>query len=145
MNNDQKIFVFIPVMGYILLWVLASPIFLLYFELFHVPLDLVHITSIIKEIPPVYAIFTAPICCIISFLIATFIILNKYQVTINKNKLLEIGVVSVLFTLVVDIITTVLFEQVNILVYPINAMYLLVYITIIPSILISGYIKNMYN
>ena len=129
-------------MGYILLWILASPIFLLYFEIFHVPLDLEHITSIIKEIPPVYAIFTAPICCVIAFLMTTYFILSKYPTTLKNKKLLEIGIISVLFTLFIDILTTVLIEQVNIFVYPINVMYLFVYIAIIPSILISAYIKS---
>ena len=105
-------------MGYILLWILASPIFLLYFEIFHVSLDLVHITSIIMDIQPVYAISTAPICCVIALLITTYVVHSKYPVTMNNKKLIEIGIISVLFKFVVDIITSVLFEEVNILVYP---------------------------
>lgn len=140
--ENKKVFVLIPLLGYVGLWILASPFFLIYFAIFQIPLDLEHITVMLQKIPALLAIITVPLCGFTSFFITTKLILRKYVVSTDTLMLLQIGIISLLFTIGVDLLTTVAIEKVNILVFPVNLMYLFVYLIIIPTISLAGYQKH---
>ena len=130
-------FVLVPVAGYAGLWVLGTLAFLVYFEAFGVPMNLPY-NDMIQRIPAALAVPTVPICSFASFYEVAKVMLTRRAKPLGSRGLLELGAVSVLVTVGLDLLVTVYAEGVDILAYPTNLMYLFAYIVIIPSVLLAG-------
>ncbi len=130
------VFVLIPVIGCVLLWILGSIFFLVYFRVFKVQKNLGYV-DMIKSVPAYLAILTVPICSILSFYVTTRIMLEIFNAAISYWTGLEVGVAALMFTVVVDLIVTPLIEKVSIRAFPLNFMYLFAWIVIIPSVLVA--------
>lgn len=137
--TDLEIFILLPVIGYGGLWISGSVLFLVYFQLFHIAMDLKHPLTMIQKVPPFLAILTVPLCSFISFFITTRILLRASAVPLDATKLLQVGIISLICTIVLDLLITVIGEKLNILTFPVNLMYLLAWLVIIPSIALAGH------
>lgn len=136
--KDSVVFVLIPIVGYVGLWILGSVLFLVYFRIFRVQKDSDY-TAMIRKIPPVLAITTVPACSIASFLTTTRTILGIFPASLTSEQLLVIGLISLFFTIGLDMLITVGLERINILAFPIDLMYVLAWVVIVPSVLLAGY------
>lgn len=134
---DYSSFVIIPIIGYAGLWVLASPLFVCYFKLFHVVLDIKHAAHMVGQIPRSLAIVTVPICSFASFFITTRVVSAVRAESLTVSRALEAGVVALAVTIVLDLLITVLAEKIDIRKFPLNLMYLLAYLVIIPAVLLG--------
>ncbi len=132
------LFIIVPLVGYIGLWILGSVLFLVYFKLFRIALDLKNVVSMLQRIPSPLAIATVPLCSFISFFITTKMILAHESLALDTTTLLQIGIVSFFVTIILDIMITVIGEKINIMVFPINLMYLFAWLVIIPAVVIAG-------
>lgn len=135
----MNVFMLIPFAGYVGLWILASPLFLVYFKVFGIPVDLKNPVAMIRKVPAFLAIVTVPLCSFISFFIATKIILNEAATSLSAAQLLEVGIISLSCTIILDLLITVLGGKMDIRVYPVNLMYLLAWLVIIPSVVLAGH------
>jgi hypothetical protein len=61
----------IPTLGYIGLWLLATPLFVLYFKIYKVSVDLKQTVGMIQKLPAWLTIITVPICSFLSFFLVT--------------------------------------------------------------------------
>jgi len=143
MKKNKKI-ILIPIIGYFGLWILGSIFFVIYFKIFKVSMKLNN-TAMIIGIPPLLSIFTVPICSFASFFLTTKIVLKNYTGKIALVKLFRIGIISLIFTIGLDLLITVVTQKVDILIFPINVMYILAWIIIIPTIILAGYQKTKNN
>lgn len=137
MKNIES-FILIPLIGYVGLWVLASPLFLLYFKLFKVAIDLKHTVKMIQKLPASLAIMTVPVCSFIAFFISTKGVLRALSGSANMTQVLQIGLVSLVCTIVLDMLITVVGEKIDIRKFPLNIMYLFAWFVIIPSVVLAG-------
>ncbi len=53
----------------------------------------------------------------------------------------QISIISISFTIGIDLLITVAIEKINILLFPINIAYLIGWFIIIPSVILAGYKK----
>jgi hypothetical protein len=67
------------------------------------------------------------------------IILNEAATSLSAAQLLEVGIISLSCTVILDLLITVLGEKMDIRVYPVNLMYLLAWLVIIPSVVLAGH------
>jgi hypothetical protein len=141
--KKKSLFILIPLIGYIGLWILGSVLFLVYFEIFNIPMNLEY-TVMIQRIPAVLAILTVPLCSSASFFITTKIMLRKF-VSLNATEVFQVGIISLLFTIGFDLLITVIIEKVNILVFPVNLMYLFAWLVIVPSVILAGKTRKNNN
>ncbi len=132
-------FILIPVIGYIGLWFLGSALFLLYFRIFGVPIDLRNTTSMIRKLPVSLSVITVPACSFMSFFLAARLTLGAFAMTLSDGELLGIGTICLVSTVVLDLVITVVGEKIDIRVFPVNLMYLLAWLVIIPSVLLGGH------
>ena len=137
MKNRKSIFL-IPLIGYLGLWVLGSIAFLVYFRMFNISVDSNYV-DMIRKIPAPLAILTVPGCSFISFFITSKTVFAKLEPPVGKQLVLRTALVSVLVTIGLDIIITVLIQQMDILLFPVNLMYLLAWAVIVPTVLLAGY------
>lgn len=137
MKNRSMLFL-IPLIGYIGLWLLGSLFFLIYFKIFNVSMDLDN-NAMIQHIPPLLSIITVPVCSFISFFITSKVILNKFTPPIGNRMVCKIAGFSVLLTVGLDILITVIIQQINILLFPVNLMYLFAWLIIVPSSLLANH------
>ncbi|MHB8213130.1 MAG: hypothetical protein ACYDGW_05775 [Vulcanimicrobiaceae bacterium] len=128
----------VPLVGYASLWISGSLIFLIYFKIFDIPTDLKHTVAMIRKLPAPLAIVTVPICSFMSFFIATEILRRETAVSFDAAKLLHVGIISVLVTIVLDVLITVVGEKMDIRVFPVNLMYLFAWLVIIPAVVLAG-------
>ncbi len=49
--TDLEVFILLPVIGYGGLWILGSALFLVYFHLFHIAMDVKHPLTMIQKVP----------------------------------------------------------------------------------------------
>jgi hypothetical protein len=141
--KKKSLFILIPLIGYIGLWILGSVLFLVHFEIFNIPMNLEY-TVMIQRIPAVLAILTVPLCSSASFFITTKIMLRKF-VSLNATEVFQVGIISLLFTIGFDLLITVIIEKVNILVFPVNLMYLFAWLVIVPSVILAGKTRKNNN
>jgi hypothetical protein len=127
----------IPVIGYLGLWILGTVLFLLYFALFHISFTLGN-TEMIKQVPPVLSITTVALCSFISFFITGRIIFKITDGQRTMKKVILIAVVSFFSTILFDVLITAVIEKIDILAFPMNVMYGLAWIAVIPAVLLSG-------
>lgn len=92
-----------------------------------------------RKVPAFLAIVTVPLCSFISFFIATKIILNEAATLLSAAQLLEVGIISLSCTIILDLLITVLGGKMDIRVYPVNLMYLFAWFVIIPSVVLAGH------
>ncbi len=135
MNHNP--FIVIPIIGYIGLWIFASPLFVMYFKLFHVAMDLKHTVRMIKQLPAILAIATVPVCSFVSFFVTTKVIEHTLHTLLTFTQAVQVGIVSLVVTIVLDVLITVLGEKIDIRKYPLNLMYLFAYLVIIPAVIIG--------
>ena len=131
-------FVLVPIAGYVGLWVLGSVVFLVYFRILRVPVDLKNAVAMIRKVPPIMSILTVPACSFLSFFVCAKLVSRGISVALTGWRLLEIGVVSLLCTVVLDLFITVLGEKIDIRVFPVNLMYLFAWLIIIPAVMLGG-------
>jgi hypothetical protein len=136
--TDLEAFILLPLIGYGGLWILGSALFLVYFKLFHISMDLKYIGAMIQKVPAFLAILTVPLCSFTSFFITTKIILRASAVSFDATKLLQVGIISLVCTVVLDLLITVVGEKINIRAFPVNLMYLFAWVVIIPSVVLAG-------
>lgn len=129
-------FVLIPLIGYVGLWVLGIAFFLAYFKVFKVSMDLKHTLAMIQKVPPLLSIITVPVCSFLSFYVTTRLVLGAH--THGAGDLLGVAGVSLAATVVLDLLITVVGEKIDIRVFPVNLMYLLAWLVIIPSVVLAG-------
>ncbi len=96
-------------------------------------------TTMIQSIPPVLTVISVPVSGFVGFFTITRITLRKLLTSLNRKTLLQIGIVSMLSTVLLDLLITGVIEKVNILLFPINVMYLAGWLIVIPSVLSAGY------
>ena len=135
--NHPKSLLLIPLLGYFGLWVLGSIAFLVYFRIFSISMDSNYV-DMIRRIPAPLAILTVPVCSFISFFTTSKIVLARLVAPIGRKVVFHIALLSVLTTVGLDIIITVLIERMDILLFPVNLMYLLAWSIIVPSVLLAG-------
>jgi hypothetical protein len=134
---DHSLFLFVPLVGYTGLWLLASPLFLLYFKLFHIAMDFKHTARMVKQVPAVLAIVTVPVCSFVSFWATTQIYGTAVHRHLTAGQALQVGLVSLAVTIVLDMLITVLGEKIDIRKFPLNLMYLLAYLVIVPAVVVG--------
>ena len=88
------LFVLVPLIGYVGLWILGSACFLAYFRLYNISIDLRHTVAMIQRVPVPLAIITVPVCSFASFFLATRIMIYAFTTPSNATMLLEVGIVS---------------------------------------------------
>ncbi|MDG6908047.1 MAG: hypothetical protein JRN20_19945 [Nitrososphaerota archaeon] len=137
--NRKIIFVVIPLLGYFGLWILGTILFLVYFDLFSVSLDLPY-NTMIERIPALLAIATVPLCSFASFFLSTRVLLRK--IALDTKAAFELGVVSLISTIGLDLLITVGIQRVDISLFPANFMYLFAYLVIVPSVVLAAYHKH---
>ncbi len=130
-------FILIPLIGYFGLWMLGIAAFIIYFKIFKIPIDLKHSAEMIRKLPAHLSIITVPICSFTSFFITTNIILKEFSISLNIMQLLQLGLASLFITIILDLLITVKEEKMNIDVFPINIMYLLGWLAIVPAVLLA--------
>lgn len=135
--SDTAIFIVVPLAGYALLWLLASAIFLVYCRFFGVPLTLADPLAMIRGVPPLLAVATVGACSLASFFLATRVVLAASTVSLRLESALLLGAVSLGATIVLDLLITVVVERLNILLFPVNLMYLLAWLAIVPGVLLG--------
>ena len=131
------IITFIPLIGYAGLWLLASPLFVVFFKIFHVTIDLKHTGRMIEQVPSALAIVTVPVCSFVSFFATTRVAVHVLRSQLTGTQALQIGVISLMATIILDVLITVLGEKIDIRKFPLNLMYLFAYLVIIPAVLIG--------
>lgn len=136
--RHRTVCILIPLTGYVGLWVLGSVLFLVYFGMFHISTDLGYV-AMIQELPPLLAIVTVPLCSFASFFTATKVILRRSGLTLDAAQVFRVGVTSLLVTIGLDLLTTVAIEQIDILAFPVNLMYLFAWFVIVPSVVLAGH------
>lgn len=135
--NDMVFSILVSILGYIFLWTLGSLLFLTYFRIFTVPSNIDY-TEKVRKIPHFISIATVPLCSILSFYLATKLLLVVFPASGNMVILAETGAIALVFTVVIDLVVTPLIEKIKISTYPMNLMYLFAWIVIIPSVLLAG-------
>lgn len=128
----------VPILGYIGLWLLAMPLFILYFKIYKIRVDLKQTVGMIQKLPAWLTIITVPVCSFLSFFLVTKAVFYLRPAPMNAIPAWEIGVVSLIVTIILDILITVIGEKMNILKYPVNLMYLLAYLAIVPAVLLAA-------
>ncbi len=128
--------VLVPVIGYVSLWILGTALFLLYFRVFNVAMQSDYV-AMIRMVPAVLAIATVPICSFVSFYLTARILLKMVTVPPTAKERVRVAVISLAFTVAMDLITTVLIGRMNILIFPVNLMYLLAWAVIVPAVLLG--------
>ncbi len=134
---NELIVILIPLIGYIGLWLLGIVFFLIYFKLFRISMDYKHPLAIVKRLPSALAIATVPICSFVSFFITTKVVLAELHLSLSAIQLLPVGITSLLFTIILDLLITVLGEKIDIRSFPLNLMYLLAWFVIVPAIILA--------
>ncbi len=134
----STVFLLVPLVGYLGLWILGSVAFLVYFAAFGVSMDLGY-NAMIQKVPALLAIVTVPLCSFASFFTTTTVVLRRPAVSLDIRKILQLGVVSLLATVGFDLLITVAIERVDILAFPVNLMYLFAWLVIVPSVAWAGY------
>ena len=132
------IFLLVPLIGYVGLWLLGSTLFLVYFRLFQITLDVRQINAMIHKVPTFLAIITVPLCSFTSFFLTTKILLRATAAACDVPTLLHVGIVSLVVTVVLDVVITVVGERITILAFPVNLMYLFAWIVILPAVILAG-------
>ena len=135
--ENEILFILIPLIGYIGLWLLGIMFFLVYFRLLRIPLDMKHPVAMIRNLPPLLAIATVPACSFVSFFITTKVILVELPLSLSTLELLYVGLASLLLTVCLDLLITVLGEKIDIRVFPISLMYLFAWLVIVPAIILA--------
>lgn len=135
--KTRTIIVLLPLIGYVGLWVLGTALFLLYFRVFKVPFQSDYV-SMIERVPAALAIVTVPICSLASFSIAARLLLGTRTPRPPMREQVFVAVACFAFTIAMDLITTVLIERMDILVYPVDLMYLFAWLVVIPAVLLGG-------
>ncbi len=135
--TNELVFILIPLIGYIGLWLLGIVFFLIYFKLFRIRMDYKHPLAIVKKLPSALAIATVPICSFVSFFITTKVVLAELHLFVSVIQLLPVGVASLLFTIILDLLITVLGEKIDVRSFPLNLMYLLAWFVIVPAIILA--------
>ena len=133
----STLFILVPLAGYLGLWMLGSVAFLVYFSVFGVSMDRGY-NAMIQEIPPLLAIVTVPVCSFASFFTTTRVVLRRHGASPDARELLRLGLVSLLATVGLDLLITVAVERVDILVFPVDLMYLLAWLAVVPSVVWAG-------
>ena len=136
MVGRRTVFVLVPLGAYAGLWLLGGVLFLAYFQIFGVPMNLGY-NEMIQRIPALLAVPTVPLSSFVSLLAVARTILARAK-PLGARGLVLLGAVSVLATFGLDLLVTVLGEEVNILAYPTDLMYLFAYVVIIPSVFLGG-------
>lgn len=135
--SNALLFILVPIIGYICLWLLGIVLFLAYFRLFKIPLDMKHPVSMIKKLPSYLAVATVPVCSFVSFFITTKAVTSAFALTLPAVQLFWIGLVSLFVTVTLDILITVVGEKVDIRTFPVNLMYVLAWLVIIPAVILA--------
>lgn len=131
----KSAFILVPLIGYAGLWTLGSVMFLFYFHIFHVSMNLGY-TTMIRRIPALLDILTTPLCSFASFFLTSKALLNPSRLPLNA--VFRIGITSLFVTVGLDVLITVVIQRINILVYPINLMYVFAWAVALPSVVFGG-------
>lgn len=132
------IFVVIPLVGYVGLWLMGTLLFLAYFRVFRVVLDVKHAVHMIQGLPPALAIVTVPLCSFVSFFTVTKVTLHALAASAGMVTVIQVAAVSLAVTVVLDLLVTVLGERIDIRVFPVNLMYLFAWALIVPAVILAG-------
>lgn len=135
----MTLFVLIPLIGYVGLWILGSALFLAYFRLYSISVDLKHTITMIQRVPTPLAIVTVPMCSFVSFFLTTRIMIHAFTTSANATMLLDVGLVSLIVTIILDLLITVVGEKIDMRIFPVNLMYLFAWLVIIPSVVLAGH------
>ncbi len=134
--GPRDAFVLVPLIGYVGLWGLGIALFLAYFRIFKVTMDLRHTLAMIQKVPAPLSIVTVPACSFVAFFTAERLVLGSP--VHGATDLLGIAAVSLAATIVLDVLITVVGEKIDIRAFPVNLMYLLAWLVIIPSVMLAG-------
>ncbi len=133
----RTVFVLVPLVGYLGLWILGTAAFLVYFAAFGVSMDLGY-NAMIQRVPAFLAVVTVPLCSFASFFTTATVVLSRPTVRFDGREALRLGFVSLLATVGLDLLITVAVERVDILAFPVDLMYLLAWLVIVPSVAWAG-------
>ncbi len=130
-----KLFILVPLAGYLGLWISGGALFLFYFKLLHVPIDPKDAVGMIRRTPAWLATATVALCSFASFFAATRAAMRVTGQSPGAATLLRIGAASLVCAVVLDLLITVAGEGIDIRVFPLNAMYLMAWLAIVPAVL----------
>ncbi|MGO9482347.1 MAG: hypothetical protein ACLP05_11290 [Candidatus Kryptoniota bacterium] len=136
MKNRPALFI-IPSAGYAGLWLLGGAAFLIYFRIYNVSMGSDDV-EMIRKIPSLLAILTVPVCTFVSFVVTGKVVFSKLARDIRKGMVNQTAGFCVLFTVAMDLLITVLIQRMDILLFPLNLMYLFAWLIIFPSVVVAG-------
>jgi len=128
--------VLVPILGYVGIWILGALSFLLYFRVFNVAMRSDYV-AMIRMVPAALSIVTVTICSFLSFYLTAWILRKRLTAPPSAKQRVLVAVISLTFTVAMDLFTTVLIERMNILIFPVNLMYLSAWTVIIPAVLLG--------
>lgn len=134
--STSSTFILVPLVGYAALWILGSVLFVIYFEVLGVPMNLSY-NTMIQRVPAPLAVPTVPLCSLISYFVVTKLTLGKLTTPLRGAQAYWLGLASVVVAMLLDLVITVRIEGLNILVFPVNLMYLLAYLAITPAVVLA--------
>ena len=136
--SNLTLFIIIAAIGYLGLWILGSLLFLFYFKLFKVSIDLKHVVNMIRKLPATISILTVPTCSFISFFFVTKMSLGILVLSVNTTEIIQLDFICLLITIILDLLITVFGEKVDIRIYPVNLIYVLAWLAIIPAVFLGA-------
>lgn len=129
---------FVPLVGYVALWILGSALFLVYFKIFGIAIDMKRPVAMVKQLPVGLAVVTVPACSFVAFFVAAAIFRYAFSARLDLTHLIYLGVFSLLWTIVLDFLITVVGERIDIRAFPMNLMYLFAWFAIVPAVVLGG-------
>lgn len=129
-------YVLVPLIGYMGLWAMGIALFLAYFRLFRIRVDVRRPAAMIDELPPYLAIATVPVCSFISFFVTAKAIVHLFGLPPGA-AMLWIALDALSATVILDALITVGLEKVDIRSFPLSLMYALAWIVIVPAVMLA--------
>ncbi len=65
--------------------------------------------------------------------------IHAFTTPTNGTMLLEVGVIALIATIILDLLITVVGEKIDVRIFPVNLMYLFAWLVIIPSVVLAGH------
>lgn len=127
-------FLLVPLAGYAGLWLAGIVAFLVFFRLWHVPVDPRRPAEMIRRLPAPVAVATVPLCAFASFFVTAGAALPA-GATAGQAALS--GVACLAWTIALDLLITVVGEKIDIRAFPLNAMYLAAWAVIVPAVMLA--------
>ena len=130
------VFVLVPLVGCVALWASGTVAFLACFRVFGVRMHSDY-SAMIGRLPAGLSIATTTVCSFASFFLVTRWTLRRRSRKLATDRFGWLAVACLLFTVIADIVIAAFVEKLDVLAFPINAMYAFAWGAIIPAVLLA--------